>query len=299
MVTAAVAKCNTKVKLYPNGRYHVTSFSRDIFNTGYEENKLKENEHFEAQIYDTNSPRDDNMKRAKAKIFDIALSNEWSYMITLTLDSDKIDRYDTKKIIKPFRQWLNNMVKRKNLKYLIVPELHEDGAIHFHGLINDSLDLVFSDTYKIPALKKPCKLSTVKKYGYSLSDKEVREVLNITNWKFGFSSAVKIDNNVEAVSKYMTKYTCKNFQKIFGQSFFAGGGVNRELPCIYLDVPFQDFAAHEYSLPDNLGSVKYAMLSKEDFETWLYSVGGEFCDGLREIQSFNLRMAFSGGSYNR
>ncbi|MBQ8029553.1 MAG: hypothetical protein IJ262_09160 [Clostridia bacterium] len=232
--SSAVAKCNTKIKVYPNGKLHITSFSRNIFNTGFEDIRIKENSETEAKLYDTSNPRDDNMKRAKAKIFDIALSNEWSYMITLTLDDNRIDRYNTEKIIKPFRQWLNNMVKRKNLKYLIVPEFHKDGAIHFHGLINDSLDLVFSETYIIPELKKPCKLEIVKKYGYDVSDEKVREVMNISNWKLGFSSAVKIDNNVEAVSKYMTKYTCKNFQKIFGQSFFAGGGVNRDLPCIIL-----------------------------------------------------------------
>lgn len=271
-VTSAIAYHNTKVKVYPNGRYHVTCFTRDIFNDGWEDIRPKYKR--EKQVYDLLNPRDDSMKRAKGKIFDIALSNSWDYMVTLTLDGSKIDRYNTKEIIKPFCIWLNNMVKRKGLKYLIVPEYHEDGAIHFHGLINDSLDLSDSGTVKVPDRKKPIKIATAKKYGYDLNSDEVRTVWNIDNYKLGFSTAVHIDDNVEAVSKYMTKYTCKNFQKIFGQSFFAGGGVRREPDTFYLDIPYNRFlTGNEYKLPENLGAVKYAVLTEETFQYFLCEVG--------------------------
>lgn len=56
----------------------------------------------------------------------------------------------------------------------------------------------------------------------------------------------------------------------------------------YLDISFPDFITSEYSLPDNLGSVKYAMISADDLNYWLTLVGGDLSDGLREIQSFNL-----------
>lgn len=269
-VSKAVAFHNCMVKIYPNGKYHLTVFSRDIFNDGWEDMRPKEPR--EKQVYETLNPREDSLKRSKGKIFDIALSNKWDYMITLTLDGSKIDRYDRKAIIKPFTKWLNNMVNRRGLKYLIVPEYHKDGAIHFHGLINDSLHMEQSGTYKVPWTKKPVKASTVKAHGFKLED--VRPVLNITDYKFGFSSAVKIDDNVEAVSKYMTKYTCKDFQKIFGQSFFAGGGVNRELPKLYLDIPYQDLNVTEYKLPENLGAVKYSLLpSEDDFKLLMQSMG--------------------------
>lgn len=257
----ALCKHNCRVKKYPNGKVHITCFGRDIFRDDFYENteeiesptgyKIVWNDDGtfsvvkvdNKKVYNTLNPRDDNMRRAKGKIFDIALSNEWSYMITLTLDKDKIDRFDSKAVIKPFSKWLNNMVTRRGLKYLIVPELHEDGAIHFHGLINDSLNLVDSGTVKVPSkqFKKPLKKSTALKYGYSLSDPNVRTVFNIQDYKLGFSTAVRIDNNVESVSKYMTKYTCKNFQKIFGQSFFAGGDINRSLPCTNYDFNYHSF----------------------------------------------------------
>lgn len=271
-VTSAIAKHNTKIKVYPNGKYYVTCFSRDVFNDGWED--IRPKDELDRRAYYLLNPREDNMKRAKGKIFDIALSNSWSYMVTLTLDGSKVDRYNPKEIIRPFTKWLNNMVNRKGLKYLIVPEYHEDGAIHFHGLINDALDLSDSGTVKVRDRKKPVKTATAKKYGYDLNSDDVRTVWNIDNYKLGFSTAIHIDDNVEAVSKYMTKYTCKNFQKIFGQSFFAGGGIRRNPDTFYLDVPYNRFqSSDEYNLPDNLGSVKYAVLDEETFKYFLCEVG--------------------------
>ena len=202
-------KHNAKVKIFPDGKLHVTCFTRDIFTEeGWEyiyaddEKAQKEstlqNSQDDKKEYDTSSPRDDNLRRAKAKIFDIALSNDWDYMITLTLDKQKIDRYNPKEIIGPFTKWLNNMVYRYGFKYLIVPELHEDGAIHFHGLINSALDLTDSGNVKVPGHKAPIKISTAKKYGYDITSNEVRTVYNISNYHLGFSSAVRIDKNVEA-----------------------------------------------------------------------------------------------------
>lgn len=242
-----------------------TGYEYVLTDNGYELIKKEDPEQGSKQ-YNLFDPREDNMRRAKGKIFDVALSNDWNYMVTLTLDKDKIDRYDPKAVIRPFSKWLNNMVSRKGLKYLIVPELHEDGAIHFHGLINEALDLVDSGNVTVPDRKKPIKRSTAKKYGYDFSDPRIRTVYNIVNYNLGFSTAVKIDNNVEAVSKYMTKYTCKNFQKIFGQSFFAGGGVNRELPSYTCDLHYDFVDVDEFKLPENLVSVKYLLLDEKVFE---------------------------------
>lgn len=286
MKLAAEVLHNTRIKKYPNGKVHITVFSKDVYTRdGWEpsEDKLPDSTGYELvwnddgtfsivkidkdkKKYNLQDPRSDSMRRAKGKIFDIALSNEWSYMVTLTLDKDKIDRFDSKAIIKPFSAWLRNMTYRKGLKYLIVPELHEDGAIHFHGLMNDVLDIEWNNMVKIPTYKDPIKLDTAKLYGYSLEDEDVRKVYNIKNWHLGWSTAIHIDDNVEAVSKYMTKYTCKNFQKIFGQSFFAGGDINRELPSDTFDFNFHNVDAETFYLPDGLGAVKYILVDEDVFD---------------------------------
>lgn len=263
----SVLRHNCRVKKYPNGTVHVTIFKRNVFlEDGWEPVSDEAKSEQGSKQYNLLDPREDNMRRAKGKIFDIALSNDWSYMITLTLDKNKIDRYDSKAIIRPFSKWLNNMVSRKGLKYLIVPELHEDGAIHFHGLVNDALTFVDSDTVKVSDRKKPIKRSTAKAYGYDLSSPEVRTVFNIKEYNLGYSTAVLIDDNVNAVSKYMTKYTCKNFKKIFGQTFFAGGDINRHLPEYCCDLHFDYVDVEEFKLPENLGSVKYLLLDEHVFD---------------------------------
>lgn len=187
---------NAKAKYYPNGTVKITVFSRGIFNPdGYEvigEKPLRELNN-EGRSSET---RSDSIKRAKDKIFDIAFMNEsiWEYMVTFTLDGNKIDRYDEKGINKKFKKWLNHQTERKNLKYLIIPERHKDGAIHFHGLINADFNYVDS--------------------GHK--DKSGRTVYNIKDYPFGFSSAVKLDGNKIAVAKYVTKYITKGTEKIMG-----------------------------------------------------------------------------------
>lgn len=266
--TKAKTHKNTQLKFYPTGKVKITCFSREVFNDGWED--IREKDKKDTKVYSLENPREDSLKRAKGKIFDIALANDWNYMVTLTLDKEKIDRYDTDIIIKPLRKWVDNQVQRRGLKYLIVPEKHQDGAIHFHGLINDTLTLTDSGTFKIPQCKKPVKASTVARYK---AENYARTVYNIKQWGLGFSTAVEIDNNVEAVSAYMTKYTCKDFQKIFGQSFFAGGGVNRELPSVLCDIPFNRVNAKSFYLPENLGEVKYIILDTAELEKFFNSVG--------------------------
>lgn len=98
---------------------------------------------------------DRSRRRAAAAMRDLALSNDWKYFVTFTLDRQKIDRYDAKAVTRKLNQWLDNRVRRKGLRYLIVPELHKDGALHYHGLVNDCLPVEDSGTISRPGDKKP------------------------------------------------------------------------------------------------------------------------------------------------
>lgn len=185
-------KYNCRIKVYPNGTQKLTVFSRGVFNPdGYAlfdtlEEKPKRERSSSSVL------RSDNVRRSKDKIFDIALANSdnWKYFITLTLDPDVIDRTDPKIISLKLKQWLNNAVKRKNLVYLIIPEYHKDGkSIHFHGLIND------------------CDLHFVSSGHF---DRNGHEIYNISDWGYGFTTAVLLDDKKEYVCKYITKYITKD-----------------------------------------------------------------------------------------
>ena len=283
---------NAKVRILPNGQVKVTAFRKGVYREKgfekiecfsryeeelksrkvgtYETEKLKKLAEKELLEITEDKSRKDSVKRAKDKIFEIASANKWDWMITLTLDKDKIDRYDPKEVQKLVCKWFDNQVQRKGFKYLIVPEEHEDGAIHFHGLCNNALDFVFSEHYKIKGKKKPVALSTLKKCGYKPGDKDVKEVFNIKNFPYGFTTALPLDDNVVAVSLYMTKYITKDLKKIFGSFYFAGGKIVRALPFELHDIDFDSLEKFKgcktIDLPENYGQVRYIYTTLEELK---------------------------------
>lgn len=227
---------NAKIKFYPNGTNRLTVFNyprfRDVDRGDVEL----------PDTYDTDSPsRSDSIKRAKDMIFDIAYLNEsvWKYFITFTLDGKKIDRYDVKAVKKYMLKWLNNQVSRKGLKYIIVPEYHKDGAIHFHGLINDC-DFTFIDSGRV--------------------DKSGRRIYNVKDWRLGFTTAIELDDKKVNLCKYMVKYVTKDVQRIFGNFYLSGGHINRVVPFEYIELDYDTLNVPEFDIPNTDIKVKYAIM---------------------------------------
>lgn len=232
---------NARVKYYPNGTQKITVFNRGVFNPdGWERIRKEDEEEKDRREYDLTNPREDNVKRAKDKIFDIAFMNDWEYMVTLTLDPKQIDRYDAKEINKRVGKWLKNQVQRKDLRYLIVPEYHEDGAIHFHGFFKGNM--TYLDAHRV--------------------DKQGRKVWNIKDWRFGWSTAVRLDDNRIRVAKYITKYITKCTTKIMGKFYYAGGGITREVPSDYAHVDYDAVEGTEYEIPQAGMRVKYIVVGE-------------------------------------
>ncbi len=82
--------------------------------------------------------------RAKRSVLELGLCNEWKYFCTFTLDPQKYNRYNLKAWYKDFSQFIRDQRKKYHvsLKYLLVPEMHVDGAWHMHGLLSDAPPLV-------------------------------------------------------------------------------------------------------------------------------------------------------------
>lgn len=95
------------------------------------------------------------MRRARAQVRDLALCTPFRWFVTLTLDRARVDRYDMKEITRHLNHWLDNQVRRRGLSYVLVPERHRDGAIHFHGFFNDALEAADSGTLSLPGLQNP------------------------------------------------------------------------------------------------------------------------------------------------
>ena len=193
-------------------------------------------------------------RRAKAAIFDYMLA-EWEFalFITLTLDPEKADRYDAKQAAKIMCTWANNRVQRQGLKYLIVPEYHKDGAIHFHGVINDVLEKVDSGTVLRPEGGRPVKRDTVRRAGGDPGT--CKTVYNLPGWGYGFSTAIELDGDREAVAGYICKYVTKELayadgdrEKIGGRFYYHSQNIRRPQEIVYQD-DFETFEGREFETP--------------------------------------------------
>lgn len=185
---------------------------------------------------ETNKAR--SRRRARTKCRDYVLGNyDLDMMVTLTINNDCVDRYDYTAIVKNLSQWLSNRVKRNGLKYVLVPELHEDGAIHFHGFVNSNAVKLTKTKYK--------RGTNGKNFIYALEPtRKGRLIYNISDWEIGYTTAVRIGKSEadrNAVATYILKYLSKQTEKIGGRWYLHSNNLN--LPyeiymCYnYLEVP--------------------------------------------------------------
>jgi hypothetical protein len=169
-----------------------------------------------------------SMRRARAKLRRLALANGFDYFVTLTLDPAKIDRYDSAAVIKALGRWADNMVRRHGLRYILVPERHKDGALHFHG---------FMAGYGLEAVD-----SGVEWDG--------RPVYNLPQWTLGFTTAQRLYGDYHAAVGYCCKYIGKQAaERPCGRWYYSGGAL-KEPAKTYVDMDFRDVEkAVEFSIP--------------------------------------------------
>lgn len=183
-----------------------------------------------------------SMRRARAQLRRLALSNEFEYFVTLTLDKEKIDRFDGAAITKRLNQWCSNMVKRHGLRYVIVPEQHLDGAWHFHGFFaGDGLEVVDSGTIKRPGVKSPQRPRDEAQRAEWLAEGG-HIVYNLPQWGYGFTTAMGLYGEYSAAVAYVCKYIGKQQgQRPLGRWYYSGGALAKPKKT-YLDLEYQGLA---------------------------------------------------------
>lgn len=175
-----ISKSNTICRVFPDGMVQFRILSSDFYSGDEVDRSQGQPDDQNADTYKRIS-----CYKSKQLMFDIARSNTWDYFITLTYDSARLDRYDYSEVYDKTQTFIRYL-RRHGCLYLLIPELHKDGAIHVHGLIQGSLPLVFSGHY----------------------DKCHREVYNAVGYRLGWSHLTKVDSQAR-VSTYMTKYVTK------------------------------------------------------------------------------------------
>lgn len=245
-LSVSIPKYNARIKQYPDGSQEILVCSKQIFNPENLESPYSDYEDF-SEDKKKKSPCDalDSraIRRAKKNIKDYILCNNFEYFITLTLDKRNVSRDNYKEIIIKMNTWLDNNVRRKGLQYLIVPEFHKNGSIHFHGLINESLEMLDSGTVSVKGLKKPIKISTYKRY---YPGKEYQTVYNIPGWKYGFSTAIQLYGDKRAVANYIGKYLEKDFQKVGGRYYLHSNNLSQPT-VVYSWADFSQFPGEPFN----------------------------------------------------
>lgn len=163
-----------------------------------------------------------SMRRARAKVRRMALANEFRYFVTLTLDPAKVDSCDGAAVVKKLNAWASNAVQRHGLRYILVPERHKKGGIHFHGFFNDALPAVDSGTIRVPWAKKPRKPRSAAERAEWLAAGG-RVVYNLPGWALGFTTALELYGDYPAAVAYVCKYIGKDGEKPAGRWYYSGG----------------------------------------------------------------------------
>lgn len=242
-VTDAEIGYTCKLKVYPGGSVAATACDKPIFHppgwemrprrsTGREPSLLgcgevcgPDREIFERESARAKVNTDRSRSRALTKLRDYALSNKFQYFVTLTLDKDRIDRYDYEAIVKGMRVWCDNQVRRKGLYYVLVPELHQDGALHFHGFFPEGVAVTDSGTIIPPGGSRPRKPRS-KRQREEWLEGGGHLVYNLPDWKYGFSTAIPLYGTYHKAVAYVCKYIRKAPGKVGGRWYFSGGHLN-------------------------------------------------------------------------
>lgn len=157
-------------------------------------------------------------RRAKIAAFDKILCNpDLDTFATFTYAPEFVtDKADWDDCYGYLKNWLSNRVQRQGLKYVIVPERHKSGAIHFHGILNSAA--LHLERAVSPRTGRPLSHAG-------------NPLFNLTDWKGGFTSAEIIKGGREdraKVAKYIFKYMGKQTgQKIGGRYMLSGGDLKQ------------------------------------------------------------------------
>lgn len=209
----------TKIKQYPDGSIKAYVYDNPFLYNVDEEKTGSYVEKTPEEIEEERKHSEyQNLRRSKTNIQDYILSNDFDLFVTLTFNSE---RDDDERCFKKLDNWLRYMRKKHGkFRYILIPERHKTGELHFHGVFGDFKGGLTDST---------------KKY-------KGKTIYNLTEWNYGFTNCSKIIDKKKTAS-YVTKYMTKNLHDSVEKGkkkYWSSRGL-RKPDVIYLDEPlFED-----------------------------------------------------------
>lgn len=242
-------QCNCRIKIYPDGSVgEILASSLAVFTPpGWERvDKPPRGERGCGTGEDTERAR----RRAQQRIRDLILCNpDLDVFWTLTLaEGGDIGRTDYAAVNRKVQQWLADRVRRRELRYVAVYELHKrveaDGrhAIHVHGVANHN------------ALK-------MEDSGHKYRDKtgHWHHIYNLTDWTLGHTTAMYTYGVNYAAATYISKYVRKSERPVGGRWYMHSHNL-REPHYEYINVDYAKAEGHSVYIPAAHCAYKYIPL---------------------------------------
>ncbi len=165
--------------------------------------------------------------------------NDFDWFLTLTFDSEKIDRTDDNQVFECYKKYINNIShKYPSFRYVCFPERHkdEDNCIHFHllvggitakqmGLVNSGKVICHWATKKNGISSKSYYDKTQSQYIHTCTDGE--PIYNATSFIYGYTSVSRICDR-ERCNFYVQKYIKKDLgsTEAFKKRFYYSSNLN-------------------------------------------------------------------------
>ena len=157
-----------------------------------------------------------SLSRTKRYIRELALSNNFEYFVTITVNSKNADRFSLDECQELLKKKFKKLKRiNKNFAYIFITEKHKDGAFHFHGFVKGIEDFYINDN------------------GY-LSHKILDEV--------GFNSFSRIKDYTKCCN-YITKYITKDcVRNTSGYIYISSRGLKKADTYEYNNINFADWS---------------------------------------------------------
>ena len=213
------------------------------------------------------SKLDESLSRSRRTIRDLILCNQFDYFCTFTFNPDLVDRFNFSACKNKITVLFKNYKTRysDDFRYILVPEFHRDGAIHFHGMVRGirPQDLVI-----------PEKIWKRSSRGNLIKVKNTRKYVDWTYYssKLGFFSCSRI-KDYEKCARYVSKYITKDLMGLATDQriFMASLDLDRpelvfdcdDIPCLFGEADFQNDFVKIKETPEDFGVLPVRWVSDQ------------------------------------
>lgn len=230
------------------------------------------NENSNVRMHSNEEKLKNNITRARNKIIEYGLCNDFDYFCTFTLDKKKYDRHNLpvfKKHLDIFIQNLNARTEA-NIKYVLIPEQHKDGAWHLHGFMMGIPEKLLELFDRKSKKKLPPFIVNGLKAGRQLYD------FPLYREKFGYCCLEPVESKIGAtmyMCKYMSKEISSNVRELGAHLYYCSKGLKKAEVVAHgqwLDCEFDWNYVHKF------GSISfYESLDAATLEYIKDRIGGE------------------------